>query len=167
VEHTGSTRSNPLGQDPEAIKYTSQYVKRLLAESVYIYAKLTNPGGSVILTSTGLIDADRGYEYSSGIGNPFHLDLIELSEQMKVLSKVEREALVTWAMGLTAFEAAQYLHATGGVNLERNVQKRRERGYKHLTKVINEQDSKDRTTDSGEIGAIGDVSPDKSSKKEE
>jgi hypothetical protein len=125
----------PLGADPEVIKYTNHYVRRLLAEYPYVYAALYNPGGSVILTSTGLIDADRTYEYTSQIGNPFHLDLIQLSIQMEQLSKKEREALYAWAEGLTPLEAARYLHATGPVALR----KRRERGIHALRESFNDE----------------------------
>lgn len=123
-----------VGADPESIHLTNHYVRRLLAEATYIYCKLYNPGGSVILTSTGLIDADRTYEYSSQIGNPFHLDLIDLQVEMQSISKKERDALYAWAEGLTPIEAARYLHATGPVALR----KRRERGIKALTEALNE-----------------------------
>lgn len=128
-----NTNDDIFGEDPEIIHYTNHYVRRLLAEAVYVYAKLENPGGSVILTSTGLIDADRTYEYTSQIGNPFHLDLIDLKQKMKELSKKERDALLAWAEGLTPLQAARYLHATGPVALR----KRRERGVAALTESFN------------------------------
>jgi hypothetical protein len=135
-----STRGTSL-EDPEVINYTNNYVRRLLAEAVYVYAKLYNPGGSVILTSTGLIDADRTYEYTSMIGNPFHLDLIELMEKMGCLSKKEQEALWAWAEGLTPAQAAQYLHSRGSVTIKADaLRKRRERGIHTLTESFNEEE---------------------------
>jgi hypothetical protein len=125
--------SSRFGDDPDALRYTNHYVRRLLAEAAYIYCKLENPGGSVILTSTGLIDADRTYEYSSQIGNPFHLDLIDLQSKMRSLSPKERQALLAWAEGLSPVEAARYLHATGPVALR----KRRERGIRSITEDFN------------------------------
>ena len=160
MDDTHSTSSTQIGVDPDAIQYTSHYVRRLLAEAAYVYAAIENPGGSVILTQTGIIDADRGYEYSSQIGNQFHLDLIDLQEQMKILSKGERDSLITWANGLTAFEAAQYLHSTGSVNLENAVRKRRQRGIERLTKGFNEQEDSNTKRTEREAGDTGNVSPD-------
>jgi hypothetical protein len=160
MDDTRGTSSTPLGSDPDAIEYTSGYVRRLLAEASYIYASLENPGGSVILNQTGIIDADRGYEYSSQIGNSFHLDLIDLQTQMKELSKGERDALVAWANGLTALEASQYLHSEGRVNLADTVRKRRQRGIERLARGFNEQEDKNKKRATSEVGDAGDVSSD-------
>ena len=139
--------------DPDAIRYTNDYIRKLLAEAVYIYAKLQNPGGSIILTSTALIDADRGYEYSSDIGNVFHLDLIELSEQMRRLSRKERDSLWAWAIGLSPQQAAMYLQARGTVRLGPDaIRKRRQRSVNALTENLNVE-----TTQSGETGTASDV----------
>lgn len=143
--------SNRLGGDPDELKYTNHYVRRLLAEAAYIYCKLENPGGSVILTSTGLIDADRTYEYSSQIGNPFHLDLIDLQVKMKSLSKKERDALIAWAEGLSTADAAQYLHASGPVA----IRKRRERGIHSITEEFNGQRAVASTTGEDSVVSSG------------
>lgn len=112
-------------------------MRRLLAERVYIYAKLYNPGGSIILRASDIVDHDRPEGYSTAIGNVFHLDLIELQQQFDKLiedgaySKQEIDALLTWADGLTSKEAADFLHATGAVNVRklrsRSMQKLQER----------------------------------------
>jgi DNA-binding CsgD family transcriptional regulator len=119
---------------------TSLYVRRLLVERVYIYAKLYNPGGSVILRNTAMVDHDRPLGYSTEIGNSFHLDLIDLQVEFERLvaddglSKKELNAMLTWADGMTSREAADYLHARGPVS----VQKLRERGMRKLQDRIDD-----------------------------
>lgn len=160
MDTAGSTGSARLGDDPDAIEYTTEYVRRLLAEAVFIYAAIENPGGSVILTNSGLIDADRTYEYSSRIGNPFHLDLIDLMQKMDTeLSKGERDSLIAWASGLTQKQAAIYLQATGSTKLLKGdaIRKRRERGIKDLTESFNEEEN-DRATGEDSIVSAGEVS---------
>lgn len=120
-------------------EYTTDYVKRLLIERRYIYAKLYNPGGSVILRASDIVDHDRPVGYSTEIGNTFHLDLIDLETELQKLvdekhcSKKEIQALLTWADGFTAQQAADYMHATGAVN----VRKLRSRGMRKLQEQIN------------------------------
>ena len=104
--------------EPEAIKYTSEYVRRLLLERHYIRAKLENPGGSVILTQSALPDFDRGgVEYSSEIGNSFHLDLIEIEDQLSDLPKGQVDALLKYLDGYSSDEAAYYLGVKGGITI--------------------------------------------------
>jgi hypothetical protein len=120
--------SGPLGG------YTSDYVKRLLIERLYVYAKLYNPGGSIILRASDIVDHDRPVGYSTEIGNMFHLDLIEIQKELDSMleageiSKEELKALLTWADGMTSDQAANYLHSTGGVA----IRKRRERALKKV-----------------------------------
>lgn len=120
---------------------TSDYVRRLLAERHYIYAKLYNQGGSVILRQTDIVDHDRPVGYSTEIGNSFHLDLIQLEIQFdalvksKELSRQEVLALISWADGLTAQQAADYIHAKGAIS----VRKQRSRGTRKLTESLNER----------------------------
>jgi hypothetical protein len=139
VDHTTGSRYSPLGE-PDAIKYTTDYVRRLLVERHHIYAKLYNPGGSVILTSTARVDSERGTEYTSMIGSTFHLDLIELDTALKEaidsgdFNKDEIEALLTWVDGMNSQQAAHYLHAAGPVT----IRKRRSRGVRKLTDTLND-----------------------------
>jgi hypothetical protein len=114
-------------------------VKRLLIERRYIYAKLENPGGSVILRASDIVDHDRPTGYSTEIGNTFHLDLIDLEIELQRLvdekhcSKKEIHAMLTWADGFTAQQAADYMHARGAVS----VRKLRSRGLRKLQEQIN------------------------------
>jgi len=111
----------------------------LLIERRYIYAKLYNPGGSVILRASDIVDHDRPVGYSTEIGNTFHLDLIDLNMELQKLvdekhcSKKEIQALLTWADGFTAQQAADYMHARGAVS----VRKLRSRGLRKLQEQIN------------------------------
>ncbi len=140
MDHIDSTSRTRLGDDPDVIKYTTEYVRRLLAEAAYVYAAIENQGGSVILTNTGLVNSDRTFDYSSQIGNQFHLDLIELQQLMDtVCSKGEKDALIAWANGLTQSQAAIYLQSTGGIKVKgATLRKRRERGIHDLTDNMNE-----------------------------
>ncbi len=122
-------------------KYTSHYVRRLLAERHHIRAKLENQGGSVILTATSRVDADRDIDYSGQIGNPFHLDLIELEMWMSELTKGERDALEAWSDGMNTQQAAIYLNAKGSISA---IRKRRQRGIEHITGKANDQSGNDR-----------------------
>ncbi len=56
--------------------FASRYLRRLFADREHIRAAIISPGGSVILT--GLTRYLEGTdEYSSQIGNDYHLDLIQ------------------------------------------------------------------------------------------
>lgn len=105
--------------------YTSEYVRRLLVERRFIYAKLYNQGGSVILRDTDIVDHDRPTGYSTEIGNSFHLDLIQLEIEFEAaveareLTIKQVNALLTWADGMTSQQAADYLHARGPVSIRK------------------------------------------------
>lgn len=123
-----------------SVRYDSGYVRRLLLERHHIYAKLTNPGGSIILRGTALVDHDRPLGYSTEIGSDFHLDLIELGMvfdyliEEKGLTKKEIRTLLTVLDGMDSRQAAEYLNATGTVS----VRKVRERGIRKLRDTFNE-----------------------------
>ena len=114
--------------------FTPRYVRKLLIERVYIYAKLHNPGGSIILRGSDSVDPDKPLGYSTEIGNMFHLDLIELEQQFNQaieegdLTRKQVEAILTWADGMSSRDAADYLHAAGPTS----IQKMRERASNRL-----------------------------------
>lgn len=112
--------------------YTNDYMRKLLIEAPYIRAKLENPGGSVILTGVAA-DTERTDEYSSHIGSSFHLDLIETEMHLHDLPIDQQQALLQWASGLSAKQAALYFNVKGTVQ-----RKRRERGVDSLTKKMND-----------------------------
>lgn len=86
--------------EPEVIRWSSRYLKRLLIERPKIRAKLENPGGSVILGATTAAHTMTGPQYSSSVGNDFHLDLIEAESQYAGLSRGDQLALARWADSL-------------------------------------------------------------------
>lgn len=101
--------SSPVAQygDPHGFRFTTDYFKRLLIERHAIRAALENPGGSVILTGVAAT-TERANQYSSVVGNDFHLDLIEAEAAVAKLSPQQRRYVYEWVDGLTNTEAAQF-----------------------------------------------------------
>jgi hypothetical protein len=130
---SGGTIMTDYFDEPESVKYTNDYVKRLIIEFHYIYARLLNPGASIILRGTAA-STEQGEQYSTEIGSSFHLDLIELQRELRKLPANERKALITWALGLSSQQASVFLGARGAVR----IRKRQERGKKALVKGLNE-----------------------------
>lgn len=120
--------------------FASEYVRRLLVERFYIYSKLYNPGGSIILRASDIVDHDRPLGYSTEIGNNFHLDLIELEDAFNCLiedgelTKKEVQSILAWARDLTPRDAAEYMHARGG---DASLRKLRSRGVQKLRQRLN------------------------------
>ena len=144
MDGTDSTRHDAEIVAPVAVqyepfvvrKYTNEYVRRLLLERHHIRAKLENPGGSVILTASALVDIDRGgVEYSSEIGNSFHLDLIEVEDQLSELSKGDRDTILSYIDGYNDQQAAYYMGVKGGVA----IRQRRLRAVTRLVGKLNER----------------------------
>jgi hypothetical protein len=102
---SGGTIMTDYFDEPESLRYTNDYVKRLLIEFHYIYARLLNPGASIILRGSAA-DTEQGALHSTEIGSSFHLDLIELQKELKKLPVNERKALITWALGLSSQQAS-------------------------------------------------------------
>jgi hypothetical protein len=111
--------------------YNSDYLRKLLVESPYIRARITNPGGSIIMTGVSA-DTEALSEYSSQIGSAFHLDVIEAELLFKELPVDQQIALIEWASGLTPKQIALFTNVKGEVR-----RKRRERGIKSLTEKMN------------------------------
>lgn len=111
--------------EPFALHFTSKYVRRLIIEAPYIYERLYNPSGSIILQQRSAND------YSASIGNSFHNDLIDVSVILREkFTKDERRLIYDWAMGINSYQAADYYGVTGNVirkRRQRVIQKLRER----------------------------------------
>lgn len=150
TESQGDTREQELSEfDPlQLVNYTSAYVRKLLAERPYIYARLYNQGGSIITQSIAA-DIERGEQYSSVIGSSIHNDLIELDQKMSRLPKGDQDALEAWANDLTPERAAQFLSVKGGKiyvpssaeaqqRRAEAVRQRRSRAVKKLTSELND-----------------------------
>lgn len=113
--------------------FTTRYLRRLISERPYILAALYNHGGSIITAGVSL-DLSGTIEYSSQIGNDYHLDLLE-AEQVVVhdLNAQQRSALLAWALGVDDRVAAEQLHIKPGA-----LRKRRQRGVETLQKRLDD-----------------------------
>lgn len=101
-------------EEPRSVRWTTGYLKRLLIERHAIRAKLENPGGSVIVSSVRKAETEAVTEYSSVIGNDYHLDLLDAEMVVNGLPAVERVRLLLWCDGLNARDAAQFASARPG-----------------------------------------------------
>ena len=115
--------SNPM--------YSNDYLRKLLVERPRIRAKLENPGGSLILTGVSAM-TDQSNEYSPQIGSSSHLDLIEMELHLQELPVDQQQALMDWALGISAQQAAYFNDVKGSV-----FRKRRQRGIEALSESMN------------------------------
>jgi DNA-directed RNA polymerase specialized sigma24 family protein len=97
-----------------SVRWTTAYLKRLLIERHAIRAKLENPGGSVIVSSTRKAETEAVTEYSHVIGNDYHLDLLDAEKVVNGLPSPERVRLLLWCDGLSPTEAAQFASVKPG-----------------------------------------------------
>lgn len=122
---------NDMNKSNDPLRFTSKYIRRLIVEAPYIYERLYNPSGSIILQRYA---GSPSYlnSYSTSIGNPFHNDLIDVSVLLNErFSKEERKTIYDWAMGLNSYQAAEYYGVKGDV-----IRKRRQRVVDKLKKEI-------------------------------
>ena len=126
--------------EPDSLRTTTAYLKRLLVERHLIRAKLENPGGSVIVSAAKRVETDALVDYSSVIGNTFHLDLVDAEEILSHLPADERQRLLAWCDGLTAREAAQFASVKPGA-----LHKRNQRSLVKITEQLNDGEDAGRT----------------------
>jgi len=107
-EQTASSAPLESWDVPASVRWTSAYLKRLIIERHRIRAKLENPGGSVIMGATSKLETDMTQDYSSVIGNTFHLDLIDAEDVLLHMDAIERKQLLEWCDGLPSRTAAEY-----------------------------------------------------------
>lgn len=120
--------------EPSTLRFTSRYIRKLIIEAPYIYARLYNPSGSIVLRQSSMPT------YSTSIGNSFHNDLIDVSIILKEkFTKEELRLIYDWASGLNSKQAAMYYDVTDNV-----VRKRRQRAVNKLRKEIDGQQQDDR-----------------------
>jgi hypothetical protein len=101
--------------EPNAVQWTTDYLKTLLIERHNIRAAIENPGGSIITGGVAqAADADQLPSYSSEMGNASHLDLIEAEHEVMNLEKRDRIELLAWCDGLSAKQAADWANIKGG-----------------------------------------------------
>lgn len=128
----GQTEINPdLG-------LTTRYLKRLLIERHGIRAKIENPGGSVIASSARKVELEQTTDYSTVIGNDYHLDLLDAEKVVNELPVQERVALLLWCDGLPAQTAAEFASVEPSA-----LRKRRERTTRKIVEKINDQAGED------------------------
>jgi hypothetical protein len=98
-----------------SLGFASRYMRRLIADRDNIRSALLSPGGSVILTGVSR-DLEGTDEYSSQLGNDYHLDLIqaemeltnncEWCSDLPRFTKLQIDTLLSWAKALSPEEAA-------------------------------------------------------------
>ena len=142
MDYTTST-SNPQ-IEPFLARIGNDRVKRLLLDRHLIRARMINPGGSIILTASGLIDTEQFDDYSTEIGSSDHLDLLDLEQQLKecitdgTFTVEDILALFTWMDDMSSQQAAIYLNARGPVNFRADaIRRKRGNAVKTLTDGIN------------------------------
>lgn len=94
--------------------FATRYMRRLFADRDYIRSAILNPGGSVILTGVSR-DLEGADEYSSQLGNDYHLDLLQaeleitnncpLHQDQPEFTPKQIAVLLEWAGGLSQEEA--------------------------------------------------------------
>jgi hypothetical protein len=97
-----------LDTTPRSVYITSAYLKRLLIERHAIRGQLENPGGSVIVNAARKVEMDALMDYSTVIGNDYHLDLLDAEQVVNDLNPKERVRLLQWCDGLPVRVAAEY-----------------------------------------------------------
>jgi DNA-binding NarL/FixJ family response regulator len=124
-----------ITMEPSSLRFTSKYIRKLIVEAQYIYARLHNPSGSIILQQSATTPSYMT-NYSTSIGNSFHNDLIDVSIILKEkFSREEIRLIHEWALGLSSKQAANYYGVTGNV-----IRKRRQRAVKKLREEIDGQE---------------------------
>lgn len=119
-----------IGSHPD--NYTTAYLRRLIAERAYIRAALYNHGGSIITRGVSL-DLEGQDQYTSQIGNDYHLDLVT-AEDIIVddMPKEQRDTLMQWAEGVDEKTANELARSTAQPK-SRVVHMRRKRAIERLT----------------------------------
>ena len=121
--------------EPRSLRFTTKYIRKLIVEAPYIYERLYNPSGSIILHQH-MMTPTYSTQYSTSIGNSFHNDLIDVSIILKErFTKEEIKVIYDWATGLNSKQAADYYGVTGNV-----VRKRRQRIVHKLRREIDGQE---------------------------
>lgn len=145
MAHAGSAYEVVSGwYEPSIVRWTTDYLKKLLIERHNIRAAIENPGGSIITGGAAqAADADQLPSYSSEVGNTFHLDLLEAETEVSRVEARERMELLAWCDGLTPQQAAEWANIRGGrirsVNREA-ARKRIQRTAKTVVDKANENE---------------------------
>lgn len=126
------------------VNYTTAYLRRLIAERAYIRAALYNHGGSIITRGVSL-DLEGQDQYTSQIGNDYHLDLVTAEDIMaNEMPAQQRDTLLQWAEGIDEKTANELARSTAQPK-SRVMHMRRKRALERLTKRM----------ENGELGGAG------------
>ena len=128
--------------EPNAVQWTTDYLKTLLIERHNIRAAIENPGGSIITGGVAqAADADQLPSYSSELGNSSHLDLIEAETELSRFDARDRIELLAWCDGLSPKQAADWANIKGGkvrANGNYASRKRIDRAAQKIARLANE-----------------------------
>jgi hypothetical protein len=117
------------------VNYTTAYLRRLIAERAYIRAALYNHGGSIITRGVSL-DLEGQDQYTSQIGNDYHLDLVSAEDIIAHdMPKEQRDTLMQWADGVDEKTANELARSTSAPK-SRVVHMRRKRALERLTEQM-------------------------------
>lgn len=132
---TRGPRTREVVQDEitsHPVNYTTAYLRRLIAERSYIRAALYNHGGSIITRGVSL-DLEGQDQYTSQIGNDYHLDLVTAEDIIGTdMPKEQRDTLLQWAEGVDEKTANELARSTAQPK-SRVVHMRRKRAIERLT----------------------------------
>lgn len=129
--NTAEVINKQIGSHPD--NYTTAYLRRLIAERAYIRAALYNHGGSIITRGVSL-DLEGQDQYTSQIGNDYHLDLVTAEDIMaSEMPKEQRDTLLQWAEGVDEKTANELARSTAQPK-SRVMHMRRKRALERLTK---------------------------------
>jgi hypothetical protein len=128
--------------EPNAVQWTTNYLKTLLIERHNIRAAIENPGGSIITGGVAqAADADQLPSYSSEVGNASHLDLIEAESEISRMDARDRIELLAWCDGLSPKQAADWANIKGGKIRSTNKKASSNRIHRTVAKVTAEHNN--------------------------
>ena len=108
-------------EDPQVLRYTTEYFIRLLVERHAIRSAMLAPAAPT-LRGTQATTEDVNHKYPTRIGNIVHCDLLDAEAIVNRLPLDQRRALLEWIDGLTSAESAKFSNVQPST-----IRKRRER----------------------------------------
>jgi hypothetical protein len=101
-----------IASQPSALRFIGRKERKYLLERHHIRARLFNPGGSVLLTASALVDADRTEMYSGQVGSDAHMDLLECEDNIQNLldsGLISNQDLIDILNSFDSLSASKYL----------------------------------------------------------
>lgn len=94
-------------EDPQVLRYTTDYFIKLLVERHAIRSAMLAPAAPT-LRGTQATTEDVLHKYPTQIGNAIHCDLLDAEEIVNRLPLDQRRALMQWVDGMTFKEQARF-----------------------------------------------------------